>query len=507
MTQTKIKDRAEETIKQSKSESKGYILTIDDDDHIRSIFASYLENFGYQIKMAKDGSEAKTLIENDEFDIALLDICLPDYNGIDLLKEIKQLRPELSIIVCTAYADNYDFLEAVNAGAADWIPKPCNLQELHAKVERIRREQNQRQELSKKNSELEVIRKETDHVIKSMKLMIQNQNGLAAQEHTKKRDDFPEIIGCSKKIEEVLELVHLVANTSSSVLITGESGTGKELIARPIHRLSNRSKHPFVPVNCGALTETLLESELFGHERGSFTGALSEKKGLVEEAEGGTLFLDEVGETSLQFQVKLLRILQEGEYRRVGSSKCQKANIRIIAATNVPLEENIFNGTFREDLYYRLNQFRIKLPPLRDRIDDLLLLSKYFLKRACVEFSKQIVGFSPEVIEKFWRYSWPGNIRELENLVTQAVILATPPTIELNNVTTLIEKLHKNPRKTRLSDKPYAEAKKDFERRYFQSVIDRTNGNISAASRLSKIDRKQFREKARKLGTQKSFYT
>ena len=337
--------------------------------------------------------------------------------------------------------------------------------------------------------------------------MIQNQNGFTVQKQTKKRDDFPEIIGRSKKIEDVLELVNLVANTSSSVLITGESGTGKELIARPIHRLSNRSKYPFVPVNCGALTETLLESELFGHERGSFTGALNEKKGLVEEAEGGTLFLDEIGETSLQFQVKLLRILQEGEYRRVGSSKCQNANIRIIAATNVPLEENIYKGTFREDLYYRLNQFRIKLPPLRDRIDDLLLLSKYFLERACVEFSKQIVGFSPEVIEKFWRYSWPGNIRELENLVTQAVILATPPTIELSDVPTLIEKLHKSPRKTRLSDKPYAEAKKEFERRYFQSVIDRTNGNISAASRLSKIDRKQFREKARKLGTQKSFYT
>jgi DNA-binding NtrC family response regulator len=422
-------------------------------------------------------------------------------------KEIKQIKPELSIIVCTAYADNYDFLEAVNAGAADWISKPCNLQELHAKVERIRREQTQRQELSKKNSELEVIKKETDHVLKSMKLMLQNQNGFTVQKHTKIRDDFPEIIGCSKKIEDVLELVHLVANTSSSVLITGESGTGKELIARPIHRLSNRSKYPFVPVNCGALTETLLESELFGHERGSFTGAVSEKKGLVEEAEGGTLFLDEIGETSLQFQVKLLRILQEGEFRRVGSSKCQNANIRIIAATNVPLEENINKGTFREDLYYRLNQFRIKLPPLRDRIDDLLLLSKYFLERACVEFSKQIVGFSPEVIEKFWRYSWPGNIRELENLVTQAVILATPPTIELSDVTTLIEKLHKSPRKTRLSDKPYAEAKMEFERRYFQSVIDRTNGNISAASRLSKIDRKQFREKARKLGTQKSFYT
>ncbi len=501
-----VKSETQEEIIPSTSKSKGNILTIDDDDHIRSIFASYLENFGYQIKMAKDGNEAKTLLEKNHFDIALLDICLPDYNGIDLLKDIKQIQPELRIIVCTAYSDNYDFLEAVNAGAADWIPKPCNLQELHAKVERIRREQNQLQELSSKNNELEVIKKETDHILKSMKLMLQNQNGFI-QKNTKKREDFPEIIGNSKKIEDVLELVHLVAKTSSSVLITGESGTGKELIARPIHRLSNRSKYPFVPVNCGALTETLLESELFGHERGAFTGALNEKKGLIQEAEGGTLFLDEIGETSLQFQVKLLRILQEGEYRRVGSSKCQKANIRIIAATNVPLEENIFKGIFREDLYYRLNQFRIKLPPLRERIDDLLQLSKYFLERTCVAFSKQIVGFSPEVIEKFWRYSWPGNIRELENLVTQAVILATPPTIELSDVPSLIEKLHKSPRRTRLSDKPYAEAKMEFERRYFQSVIDRTDGNISAASRLSKIDRKQFREKARKLGTQKSFYT
>lgn len=506
MTQVKVKNNTEEDIKPLKSKSKGFILTIDDDDHIRSIFSSYLENFGYQIKMAKDGNEAKTLLEKNNFDIALLDICLPDYNGIDLLKELKKIQPELSIIVCTAYSDNYDFLEAVNAGAADWIPKPCNLQELHAKVERIRREQNQLKELSKKNNELEVIKKETDHILKSMKLMLQNQNGYNIQYNTNKRDDFPEIIGNSKKIEDVLELVHLVAKTNSSVLITGESGTGKELIARPIHRLSNRSKYPFVPVNCGALTETLLESELFGHERGAFTGAINEKRGLIEEAEGGTLFLDEIGETSLQFQVKLLRILQEGEYRRVGSSKCLKANIRIIAATNVPLEENIFKGTFREDLYYRLNQFRIKLPPLRDRIDDLIMLSKYFLEKACTEFTKQIVGFSPEVIEKFWRYSWPGNIRELENMVTQAVILATPPTIELSNVPSLIEKLHKNPRRTRLSDKPYAEAKKEFERRYFQSVIDRTNGNISAASRLSKIDRKQFREKARKLGTQKSFY-
>lgn len=491
----------------STTESKGRVLIIDDYDHIRSTFASYLENFGYQVKMAKDGSEAKTLVDQNIFDIAILDVCLPSYNGRDLLNELKQVQPSLEIIVCTAHSENYDFIGVVEAGATDWISKPCKLQELYAKVERIRREKKYLSELSKKNRELEKIKTETEHVLKDMRSMIQNQDGFTIQKRTKKRTDFPEIIGNSDKIESVLKLVRLVSKTKSSVLITGESGTGKELIARPIHRLSKRTNYPFVPVNCGALADTLLESELFGHERGAFTGAFTEKRGLVEEAEGGTLFLDEIGETTPQFQVKLLRVLQEGEFRRVGSSKCHHANIRVIAATNVSLEENVHKGTFREDLYYRLNQFRISLPPLRDRIDDLLLLSHYFLERACVEFSKELVGFSSEVIEKFLRYAWPGNVRELENMVTQAVILATPPTIELSDVSTLIDRLHKNPRKTRLSDKPFNEAKGEFERKYFQNVLDRAEGNISKASRLSKIDRKQFREKARKLGIYSVSYT
>ncbi|MBC8553220.1 MAG: sigma-54-dependent Fis family transcriptional regulator [Candidatus Brocadiales bacterium] len=491
----------------SNVDSKGHIIVIDDYDHIRSTFASYLENFGYQVKMAKDGTEAKALVEENIFDIAILDVCLPDINGLDLLAELKRLQPTLEVVICTGHTDNYDFFGAIKAGAADWVSKPCKLPELHAKVERIRKEQRHLQELSRKNRELEQIKTETEHVLKGMKTVIQNQDGAEIQKRAKIRDDFPEIIGDSDKIESVLGLVRLVSKTKSSVLITGESGTGKELIARPIHRLSNRTSFPFVPVNCGALTETLLESELFGHERGAFTGASMEKRGLVEEAEGGTLFLDEIGETTPQFQVKLLRVLQEGEFRRVGSTKCLHANIRIIAATNVSLEDNVHNGTFREDLYYRLNQFRIMIPPLRDRNDDLLLLSQFFLESACTEFSKELVGFSSEVIEKFLRYAWPGNVRELENMVTQAVILATPPTIELCDVPTLIDRLHKNPRKTRLSDKPFSEAKNEFETKYFQTVLDRANGNISEASRLSKIDRKQFREKARKLGIHGKSYT
>jgi len=491
----------------SNADSKGHIIVIDDYDHIRSTFASYLENFGYQVKMAKDGNEAGTLVEENLFDIAILDVCLPDINGLDLLAELKQVQPTLEVIICTGHTENYDFFGAIKAGAADWISKPCKLPELHAKVERIRKEQRHLQELSRKNRELEQIKTETEHVLKGMKTVIQNQDGAEIQKRTKIRDDFPEIIGDSDKIESVLGLVRLVSKTKSSVLITGESGTGKEMIARPIHRLSTRTSFPFVPINCGALTETLLESELFGHERGAFTGAATEKRGLVEEAEGGTLFLDEIGETTPQFQVKLLRVLQEGEFRRVGSTKCKHADIRIIAATNVSLEDNVHNGTFREDLYYRLNQFRIMLPPLRERSNDLLLLSQYFLEMACTEFSKDLVGFSSEVIEKFLRYSWPGNVRELENMVTQAVILSTPPTVELCDVPTLIDKLHKNPRKTRLSDKPFSEAKNEFERKYFQNVLDRAKGNISAASRLSKIDRKQFREKAKKLGIYGTSYT
>jgi len=330
--------------------------------------------------------------------------------------------------------------------------------------------------------------------------MVRGELEFSIPERINKREDFPEIIGNSMELEKVLELVRLVAETNSSVIITGESGTGKELIAHSIHNLSDRIKKSFVPVNCGALSETLLESELFGHEKGAFTGAISNKRGLIEEADGGTLFLDEIGETPLQFQVKLLRVLQEGEFKPVGSSQSKVVNIRIIAATNSSLEAMVHTETFRKDLYYRLNQFQIALPSLKDRIDDLPLLGQYFLERFSMENSKPLVGFSPEVIEKMFRYAWPGNIRELENMISQSVILATPPVVELKDMPTLIEKIYKDPRKTRLSDMTYSQAKAAFERTYFKSILERTKGNISAASRSSKMDRKQLREKARKLG-------
>jgi len=490
----------QENSKSSLSASTGHILIIEADDNIGSIFINHLVNSGYQVKTARDRDEAVALVDRDIFDIALLDICTHDYGEIDLLKEIKKIQPTLEVIVCGDFSKDCNFSDVFKAGAADWISKPVNLQELQAKVERIRKGQAHLVELSKKTYALERIKEETEQVLKNMKLMLQEKDGPAILKRPRRRSNFPEIISNSKKFDYVLELVQLVAITDSSALITGESGTGKELIARSIHRLSNRAKNPFVPVNCGALTDTLIDSELFGHERGAFTGALLEKRGLVEEAEGGTLFLDEIDASSPQFQVKLLRILQEGEFKRVGSTKYKKADIRIIAATNVSLEEITHNGNFREDLYYRLNQFRITLPPLRDRIDDILLLSQHLLEKSCVRFSKQLAGFSPDVLEKFLRYTWPGNVRELENVVSQAVILASPPTIEPKDIPALTEKLCKFSRKTRLSDKPFYEAKNEFERTYFKNVLERTNGNISAASRFSKIDRKQLREKIRKFG-------
>jgi two-component system response regulator HydG len=292
----------------------------------------------------------------------------------------------------------------------------------------------------------------------------------------------------------------MVAKTTATVLITGESGTGKELITRAIHSRSGRSRKPLVAINCAALAETLLESELFGHEKGAFTGATLSKRGLIEEADGGTLFLDEISEMPLSFQVKLLRVMQNGEFKRVGSSQTRTADIRTIVATNRPLEPLVQKGTFREDLYHRINQFQIHIPSLRERIEDLSLLSQFFLESACKESRKPLVGFSPTLVQKMHRYSWPGNVRELQSMISQAVILATPPLVELKDMPMLIEKLYKNPRKTRLSDMSYAEAKEEFEKRYFQSLIDRTEGNISAASRMCRVERKHLREKVRSLG-------
>jgi two-component system response regulator HydG len=308
------------------------------------------------------------------------------------------------------------------------------------------------------------------------------------------------IVSKNDRMLQIFKLVGKISRTDCPVLIMGESGTGKELIARAIHYNSHRYSQPFMPVNCGALPESLLESELFGHEKGAFTGAITSRKGVFEEASSGTLFLDEIGETTPFLQVKLLRALQDGEIKRVGADKNTKVDARIISASNKDLSRAIKKKEFRDDLFYRLNVATVNLPPLRERIDDIPLLIDFFVKKASKKVGKAIEALSPEVMEKLLRYSWPGNIRELENLIETAVIFATPPTIQLLDIPTLQEKIALHHRKTRVTDLPFFKAREEFERDYLVSLLQRSQYNLSSASKIAKVDRKTIRIKAKRYG-------
>jgi|GEM_PF-592197 DNA-binding NtrC family response regulator len=476
------------------------ILLAKKDDTLRADYAAYLETLGYVVEQARDGEEIQAICHQMKFDVILLDDHLAGSgNGFHAVSEMNPDNNGPGMIAFIEDMDKFDASKAVAAGISDWVSDRGDHDEFRARLERTIRDLARRQALVQKQRESEKIKMEMEYVLQGLKEIVRGQKGFILPDRVKKREDFPAIIGNSREIEKVLELVRLVAQTNATVLITGESGTGKELITRAIHSQSPRTDHPFVPINCAALSETLLESELFGHEKGAFTGAVASKQGLIAESEGGTLFLDEISEMPLSFQVKLLRVLQYGEYKRVGQSRIQTADIRIVAATNRSLEKMVKDGSFREDLFHRINQFQINVPPLRQRIEDLPMLNQYFLERACREYDRPLVGFSSKLIEKMYRYAWPGNIRELESMVSQSVILAKPPIIELIDMPTLVEKLHKNPRKTRLTDMTYVEAKEAFEKNYFQNVMDRAEGNLSAASRLCRMDRKQLREKVRKL--------
>lgn len=313
--------------------------------------------------------------------------------------------------------------------------------------------------------------------------------------------DLKGLVSKNEAMLRIFKIIGKIARTDCPVLIMGESGTGKELVARAIHYNSYRHSQPFMPVNCGALPESLLESELFGHERGAFTGAISSRKGVFEEASHGTLFLDEIGETTPFLQVKLLRALQDGEIKRVGAERNIRVDVRIISATNKDLSSAAKRKKeFRDDLYYRLNVATIQIPPLRERIEDIPHLTDFFIKKNSKKINKKIEAITPEVMEKLHRYSWPGNIRELENLIETASIFATPPFIQLQDIPTLQEKIALNHRKTRLIDLPFFEARDAFEKDYLTSLLQRTENNLSTASKLAQVDRKTIRIKAKRYG-------
>ena len=371
------------------------ILIIDDEAAQRDILTGYLKKKGYKIFPASSGREGIEIIKNNPVDIILSDFKMPDLNGIEVLEQVKKLNPEISFVIVTAYGTVENAVKAMRLGAFDYISKPVDLDELDFMIERIIEHKN----------------------LKSENQLLKTQ----LQEKYK----ISSIVSQSQKMEEVINVAARVADSKATVLITGENGTGKEVLAKAIHFMSSRKEKPFVAVNVPALTETLLESELFGHEKGAFTGADKMRKGRFEVAHGGTLFLDEVGDIPQSIQVKLLRVLQEHQFERVGGSEKIEVDVRIIAATNKDLEQKIKDGTFREDLYYRLNVVSIKIPPLRDRREDILPMIETFIDKYSKENNKEKLEVSKEAIDVLMKYNYPGNVRELENIIERAVVLTT----------------------------------------------------------------------------------
>ncbi len=380
------------------------ILVVDDEQSIRDFLRLLLEEGGYLVKVASSLEEGRKAFVEDSFDLVLCDIIMPDGNGLDLLQEMKAHDSRASVIMMTAYTSTQSAIEAMKRGAYDYLSKPFDVEELKVVVQKAL----EKTELVEENVYL---RRELEQKYR-----------------------FSNIIGRSRAMQEIFALIERVARTSSTVLLEGESGTGKELIARAIHYDSPRSSSRFLSVNCGALPENLLESELFGHVRGSFTGAVRDKKGLFREAGGGTLFLDEIGEMSPAMQVKLLRALQDKRIRKVGGTQEESVDTRIIAATNQDLKERISQGDFREDLYYRINVIPIRLPPLRERREDIPLLVDFFIKKYSKEMGVAERRISVEAMRILEGYSWPGNVRELENVIERALALATDEAITAEDI-------------------------------------------------------------------------
>jgi two-component system response regulator PilR (NtrC family) len=384
--------------------TKGLIHVIDDEPVIHDVLSQLLTSEGYDIEISSSGEEALEKFEVRTFDLVLLDLLMPGMNGIEILKAAKKIDPQALIIILTAYASVESAIEAMKIGAFDYIQKPFKHEELLLTIARALEHKN----LQKENVRL--------------------------RDELKRKFSFANILGKSKVMENVFDLIKAAAPTRSTILVQGESGTGKELAARAIHQNSNRSGFPFIVVNSGSLPPDLLESHLFGHVKGAFTGAVSEKQGLFEAADKGTIFFDEISSICLETQAKLLRVMQDREFMRLGGTKTIKVDVRIIAATNSDLEELIRQKAFRKDLYYRLNVIKIELPPLRERKEDIPLLVKHFLDLYTKENGKEIDGVSEDVLEILERNAWPGNVRELENLIERAVVFAKSKIITRENL-------------------------------------------------------------------------
>ena len=438
------------------------VLVVDDEEPIRRLLKKELSRKGLHTESAEDGNAAIDILRQGTFDIILLDIVMPGIDGISLMKKLKADPQRPAIIVLTGKATVDTAVEAMKSGAYDYLTKPYKIEEL-----------------------ILIIHRAYEHI------RLERENRLLHQELSRK-EGLEDFIGGSKQFMEMLSLIKKIAPTDSTVLIQGESGTGKELAANTIWKYSKRKKNSFIALNCSTLSENLLESELFGHEKGAFTNAYQIKHGLVEVADKGTLFLDEVGEISMGIQARLLRFLDSGEFRRVGSNKNLTVDVRVIAATNKSLIEAVKRGEFREDLFYRLNVINVTIPPLRERKEDIEELFRYFLRKYSQRLGKPVTDIKPEAMEMLNNYHWPGNVRELENVIERAVILCDSETIGHEDISINIRSLSKE-------DRPYSSLE-DMERDYILKVLMETDGNQSRASRLLGIDRKTLYLKLKKYG-------
>lgn len=447
-------------------------LVVDDEASICEAVKAILDMDGMDVLTTTSSRNALEQIKNNSFDLIISDLKMPEMTGIELYDNVKDIASESTFIIITAYGTIQTAVDAVKRGVYDFIPKPFTPDEVRIPVRRA---------LEKKKLERE---------------------NIALKTQIEARYSFQNIIGNSPEMHEVFRIMRHASSSESSVLITGESGTGKELAARAIHSNSVRTRKKFVTVNCGAIPEGLMESELFGHAKGAFTGAIAEKRGLVEEADKGTLFLDEIGELPLLLQVKLLRVLQGGDFLRVGDIQPRSVNVRVIAATNRDLKKAIAEKYFREDLYYRLNVIPIELPPLRSRKEDVPLLVNHFInKHKTRAAEKSIAGISKEAMQTLINYHFPGNVRELENAIEYAVAFTSGPLIQRDDLPKYIlegRKLSEDAQKIPLM--PLKDAKAQFERGLIMAALIESGGNISEAARLLNIHRQNLQQKIRLLG-------
>src|SRR5271157_3290620 len=440
--------------------TKGRILIVDDELVVRDSLGKWFTSEGYTARPVGSAREALETIQQMDFDIALLDIKMPGMDGMELQARLHEADPDLSVVIMTGYASVDTAVQALKRGAYDYITKPVDPDELSHLVDKA---------LEHRRTRREVVR---------------------LRENLNEASPGTELIGKSPAIRKVVELIEMVASTEATVLITGESGTGKEVVARAIHAAGPRRFMPMVTIHCGALTETLLESELFGHEKGAFTGAQYRKKGKFEVADGGSVFLDEISDISLKTQTDLLRVLQEKEIVRVGGNQPVKVDFRAIAATNKNLESLVKGGSFRPDLYYRLHVFCIDLPPLRDRREDIPLLVNHFLTKFCMATSRAMPQLSAEALEILMRHDWPGNVRELENAVERALVVGRGSEIRPADFSFQFQ-----------ADEPRGgQTLDDIERAHIERILRETQHNLSRAARILDIDRTTLYNKLRRYG-------